>query len=258
MTAPNGAVFYFCVMQKVLSYFITPFFFIAFGATLVFFHPIQWLGYRIIGYSALKKTVSILNWTLMRCTNILGTTYKFTNPHKLPTDRPLIIVTNHQSMYDIPPIIWYMRKHHPKFVSKKELGKGIPSVSHNLRYGGSVLIDRKDGKSALMEIAKLGIYIEKHTRSAVIFPEGTRSRDGHPKPFKPMGLKMLLKKAPSALVVPISINNSWKLVRYGKFPMGLGAKVTFQVHKPLENTGNIDALIEQTEAAVVSGINSFK
>lgn len=202
--------------------------------------------------------VSLLNWSLMRSTNVLGTTYRFTNPYDIPTDRPLIIVTNHQSMYDIPPIIWYMRKHHPKFVSKKELGKGIPSVSYNLRHGGSVLIDRKDAKGSLMEIGKLGFYIEKYNRTAVIFPEGTRSRDGHPKPFKPMGLKMLMKKAPSALIIPISINNSWKLVRFGKFPMGLGTKVSFDVHKPIENNGDFDELLARTEAAVVSGINSFK
>ncbi|WP_349739991.1 lysophospholipid acyltransferase family protein [Maribacter sp.] len=194
----------------------------------------------------------------MRSTNILGTTYRFTNNFDLPTDRPLIIVTNHQSMYDIPPIIWHMRKHHPKFVSKKELGKGIPSVSFNLVHGGSALIDRNDGKSALIEIGRLGSYIEEHTRSAVIFPEGTRSRDGHPKAFKPMGLKMLLKKAPSALIVPISINNSWKLVRFGQFPMGLGAKVQLDVQQPIENNGNYDELIKQIEASVVSGINSFK
>ncbi|WP_317044137.1 lysophospholipid acyltransferase family protein [Maribacter cobaltidurans] len=194
----------------------------------------------------------------MRSTNILGTTYRFTNPHNIPTDRPLIVVTNHQSMYDIPPIIWYMRKHHPKFVSKKELGKGIPSVSYNLRHGGSVLIDRKDAKGSIMEIGKLGTYIEKYSRTAVIFPEGTRSRDGHPRPFKPMGLKMLMKKAPSALIVPISINNSWKLVQYGKFPMGLGTKVSFDVHEPFENDGDFDGLLAKAEAAVVSGINSFK
>jgi len=194
----------------------------------------------------------------MRCTNLLGTTYTFSNPFNIPSGRPLIIVTNHQSMYDIPPILWHMRKYHPKFVSKKELGKGIPSVSFNLVHGGSVLIDRKDGKSAIMEIGKLGSYIEKHNRSAVIFPEGTRSRDGNPKPFKPMGLKMLLKKAPSALIIPISINNSWKLVRYGKFPMGLGAKVSFKVHEPIENTGAIDPLITKIENAVKSGINSYK
>ncbi|TVZ16330.1 1-acyl-sn-glycerol-3-phosphate acyltransferase [Maribacter sp. MAR_2009_72] len=241
-----------------LSYIVTPFFFVAFGLCLLVFHPMQWIAFKLFGYNGLKPVVSKLNFFLMRSTNILGTTYRYTNTYDLPTDRPLIIVTNHQSMYDIPPLIWYLRKHHPKFVSKKELGKGIPSVSFNLVHGGSVLIDRNDGKSALMEIGKLGTYIEQYNRSAVIFPEGTRSRDGHPKPFKPMGLKMLLKKAPSALVVPISINNSWKLVRYGQFPMGLGAKVRIDVQKPLENNGNLDDLIRKIEASVVSGINSFK
>ena len=69
---------------------------------------------------------------------------------------------------------------------------------------------------------------------------------------------MLLKKAPSALIVPISINNSWKLVRFGQFPMGLGSKVRLEVQQPIENTGNLDELITQIEASVVSGINSFK
>lgn len=229
-----------------------------FGLCLLLFHPLQWLAFQLFGYNGLKRMVSILNWFLMKSTHILGTTYRFTNDYDLPTNRPLIIVTNHQSMYDIPPIIWNMRKYHPKFVSKKELGKGIPSVSFNLSHGGSVLIDRKDGKTALLEIGKLGSYIEKYNRSAVIFPEGTRSRDGYPKPFKPMGLKMLLKKAPSALIVPISINNSWKLVRYGQFPMGLGARVTFDVQEPIENKGNIDDLVPKIEAAVTAGINSFK
>ncbi|KPM31933.1 1-Acylglycerol-3-phosphate O-acyltransferase [Croceitalea dokdonensis DOKDO 023] len=190
----------------------------------------------------------------MRCTNILGTRYQFENIHDIPENRPLIIVTNHQSMYDIPPIIWYMRKYHPKFVAKKELGKGIPSVSFNLRHGGSALIDRKDGRQAITEIGKLGTYIEKHKRAAVIFPEGTRSRNGHPKPFKPMGLKMLMRKAPSALIVPITINNSWKLLRYGQFPMGLGAYVKFKVHQPLEITPDVDGLITQIEQIIIKDI----
>ncbi len=190
----------------------------------------------------------------MRCTHTLGTTYTFDNRHDIPTDRPLIIVPNHQSMHDIPPIIWYMRKHHPKFVSKIELGKGIPSVSYNLRHGGSVLIDRKDSKQALAQIAKLGRYIEQHNRSAVIFPEGTRSRTGHPKKFQPTGLKMLMKNAPSALVVPISINNSWKMLKYGKFPYGIGNHLTFEVHRAIEISKNLDEMVAQTEALVNSGI----
>ena len=194
----------------------------------------------------------------MRSTHVLGTTYSFNNPHDIPTDRPTILVLNHQSMHDIPPVIWFMRKQHPKFVSKKELGKGIPSVSYNLRHCGSVLIDRKDSKQALVEISKLGKYIEKHHRGAVIFPEGTRSRTGHPKPFKTTGLKLLMKNAPSALIIPISINNSWKMLEYGKFPNGIGNRITFHVHEPIPVEGNLDDLIAKTEAIVTSGITSFK
>ncbi len=243
-------------MQKILAYPLTFIYFLLFGFTLVVFHPIQWICFNLFGYEAHKSSVALLNLCLLRCTHVLGTTYKFNNAHKLPLDKPLILVLNHQSMNDIPPIIWFMRKHHPKFVSKIELGKGIPSVSYNLRHGGSVLIDRKDSKQALVQIAKLGKYIEKYNRSAVIFPEGTRSRNGHPKKFQPTGLKILMKNAPSALIVPISINNSWKMLRYGKFPYGLGNRITFDVHKPIDNHGNLDELIALAEENVTSGINT--
>ena len=241
-------------MQKILSYPLTVLFFIFFGLTLVVFHPIQWLCLNLFGYDAHKRSVSVLNWFLMKCTHFLGTRYTFENTTDIPSNRPLIIVSNHQSMYDIPPIIWFMRKHHPKFVSKIELGKGIPSVSFNLRHGGSALINRKDPKQSIAALEKLGRYVEKNSRSAVIFPEGTRSRTGVPKDFRTTGLKVLLKEAPSALIVPISINNSWKLVRYGKFPMGLGIHLKLKVHPPIENKGNPDTLIAQVEEQIKKDI----
>ncbi|MGB5434992.1 MAG: lysophospholipid acyltransferase family protein [Maribacter sp.] len=242
-------------MQKILAYPLTVIYFLFFGIALVVFHPIQWICFNLFGYKAHKASVSLLNLCLLRCTHILGTTYRFNNPHRLPTDRPLIIVSNHQSMNDIPPIIWFMRAHHPKFVSKIELGKGIPSVSYNLRHGGSALIDRKDSKQALVQIAKLGKYIETNHRCAVIFPEGTRSRTGVPKKFQPTGLKILMKNAPSALIIPISINNSWKMLRYGKFPYGIGNHLTFDVQEPIENNANFDALIALVEESVKQGIH---
>lgn len=245
-------------MQKFLSYPITILYFISFGLTLVIFHPIQWVCLNVFGYKAHKGSVSILNWFLMRCTNLLGTRYHFENSHAIPTDRPLIIVTNHQSMYDIPPIIWHMRKHHPKFVSKIELGKGIPSVSYNLRHGGSALINRKDPKQSIEALQQLGQYIEKHNRSAVIFPEGTRSRTGVPKPFRTTGLKVLMKHAPSALVVPISINNSWKMLRFGQFPMGLGSLIKFKVHPPVAIQGDAEVLIDKVEEQIKNGITEVK
>lgn len=226
-----------------------------FGLCLVIFHPIQWICFNGFGYQAHKKSVDYLNFFLVKCTNILGTTYRFENLASVPKNVPLIVVANHQSMYDIIAIIWYMRRYHCKFVSKKELGSGIPSVSYNLRHGGSVLIDRKDPKQAIPTIKGLSEYIEKNTRSAVIFPEGTRSKTGKPKEFAQSGLKILCKYAPSAYVVPISINNSWKMVRFGAFPMGLGNQLTFTIHEPLAvKDYAFEELIQKTEAAVVSKI----
>ena len=158
-------------MLKLLSYPLTVIYYSCFYITLLIFHPIQWTAFNIFGYSALKKTVDVLQFFLMRCMNILGTRFTFNNPHHIESNQPLIIVANHQSMYDISPIMWYMRKHHPKFISKIELGKGIPSVSHNLRHGGSVLIDRKNPRQSLPAIMKFGEYIEQTRRAAVIFPK---------------------------------------------------------------------------------------
>lgn len=241
-------------MQKILSYPITVVFLIFFGLTLLFFHPLQWLCLNLFGYSAHKRCVSLLNLCLMGCTRILGTRYSFELPDSMPEKGPLIIVANHQSMYDIPPIIWYLRKYHPKFVSKKELGRGIPSVSYNLRHGGSVLIDRKDRRQAMKAIAGLGTYIEKTGRSAVIFPEGTRSRDGHPKPFRMVGLKALIENAPSACILPVSINNSWKMLRYGKFPLGLGNHLKFRVHPPIHARGCTEETLRGIEEQIVNDI----
>lgn len=242
-------------MEKLISYPISILYYLCFGLTLVVFHPIQWVCFNVFGYQAHKKSVDYLNLFLVRCTNILGTSYTFKNREIIPNDVPIIFVANHQSLYDIIGIIWYLRKFHAKFVSKKELGKGIPSVSYNLRHGGSVLIDRKDPKQALPVIKGLGEYIEKHKRSAVIFPEGTRSKTGKPKEFAQSGLKILCKYAPSAYVVPITINNSWKMVKFGAFPMGLGNNLEFTIHEPLAvKEYSFEELIEKAEKAVVSAI----
>ncbi len=221
-------------MVKILSYPLTILYYLCFLLTLIIFHPIQWFCFNVIGYQAHKKSVDALQFFLIKCVYVLGTRITFENPHKIETNQPLIIVANHQSMYDISPIMWYMRKHHAKFISKMELGKGIPSVSYNLRHGGSVLIDRKNPRQSLPAIMKFGEYIEANKRAAVIFPEGTRSKNGVPKAFQTKGLEILFKKIPSAIVVPISINNSWKMVRYGKFPMGIGNHIKFKVHEPLK------------------------
>lgn len=221
-------------MIKILSIPFSVIFYLLFGLTIVVFHPIQWVCFNWFGYRAHKKSVDILNWFLLRCLNVLGTTFKIEKPDNFPENVPIIIVSNHQSMWDIPPIIWYLRKIHPKFISKKELGKGIPSISYNLRHGGSVLIDRKNNKQSIVTIAKFAEYLKKNNRSGVIFPEGTRSKNGIPKSFKRAGLEILLKRMPNAYVLPITINNSWKLQRWGNFPLQIGVRLGVKVHPALK------------------------
>jgi 1-acyl-sn-glycerol-3-phosphate acyltransferase len=242
-------------MEKIISYPISAIAMLSFFVMLVIFHPIQWICFNVFGYQAHKKSVDYLNFCLLRVGNLVGMTYKIENRELIPENVPLIIVANHQSLYDIIGMIWFLRKFHPKFVSKKELAKGIPSISYNLRNGGSALIDRKDPKQAIPEIKKLAEYIELNHRSAVIFPEGTRSKTGAPKEFAQSGLKILCKYAPSAYVVPITINNSWKLVKFGFFPLGLGNHLTFTIHKPMAiKDFSFEEIMEKTEKAVINAI----
>jgi len=245
-------------MQKILAYPLSIIFFICFLLALVLFHPVLWISNTFFGKKTLHNSVTLLQFFLMRCYNILGTRFTFNNNYSIDNKQPIIIVANHQSIADIPPIMWYLSKLHPKFISKIELGKGIPSVSYNLRHGGAALIDRKNPRQSITALQDFSKQLNDTNGTAVIFPEGTRSKDGIPKTFQKRGLQILFKNMPSAIVVPISINNSWKAVRYGKFPMGLGAHITFTVHKPIKITTftNKEELIEQIETTIKNGVHS--
>ncbi|MBC7745850.1 MAG: 1-acyl-sn-glycerol-3-phosphate acyltransferase [Flavobacterium sp.] len=238
-------------MKKLLGYIFTPVHYIFFGLALVIFHPIQWVALKLGGYRAHKASVDILNFFLTFSLYLIGTRVIFTNLQKLPKNRPIIFVSNHQSLYEIPPLIWYLRKYHAKFISKIELTKGIPSISFNLKYGGGANIDRKDSKQAVAEIFKLGKRMKENNWSAVIFPEGTRSRNGEIKTFAVGGIATLLKKAPHALIVPVAITGSWKIVQYGKYPLSFGETMKLTVLQPIELEGLLmEDLVMKTEGAV--------
>lgn len=197
-----------------------------------------------------------MNFCLVKNLLLLGIRVKVNNPHNLPENTTLIFVSNHQSLFDISPISWYFRKYSPKFVSKKELGQGIPSVSYNLRHGGAALIDRSNSKQAIVELAKFAKKINKNKWSASIFPEGTRSKDGRPKRFSTNGLKVLTKYNPNGYVVPLTVNNSWKVFRYGKFPFGIGSPISITTHAPIAvNSLPFEELVTTVEKQIINDIN---
>jgi len=186
--------------MKIISYLLSSIYMLVFGLFLVIFHPIQWIFLKLGGSKGHQHSVNALN---------------------------------HQSMSDISPLIWMFRKHYPRFISKKELGKGIPSISFSLRHTGAALIDRKNQRQAISEIIRFAKLIYANNYAGIIFPEGTRSRNGVPKAFKTKGLEVLFKYIPNAQIIPVTINNSWKTNKYGKFPLGLGAKITIDTHQPI-------------------------
>ncbi len=237
-------------MKKILAYILTPLHLLTFGLLLVVFHPIQMICWNVFGYRAQKRSVEILNFLLIKSMIILGARVKFKGFDTLPSGKPLIVVSNHQSLYDVPPMAWGFRKHFPKYISKIELGKGIPSISYNLRKGGSALIDRKNRGQSIKEIITFGRQIEANNYTACIFPEGTRSKDGKVRKFKIGGLGTLLKTIPSAVIIPFAINGNYRFQKTG-FPMGFGEKITYSVLPPIERAERtVEEIAELAELAI--------
>jgi 1-acyl-sn-glycerol-3-phosphate acyltransferase len=227
-------------MRKILACFFTIIYYTFFAIILLVFHVAQFLAYNLGGYKAHKLVVDGLNICLVLNLYTLLCRPVFKGFKDLPKDKPLIIISNHQSMHDIAPVGAGFRKHHPKFISKKGLGKNLPSVSYNLQKGGSVLIDRGNGSQSIREIFKLGENLELKNYSACLFPEGTRSKNGLVKSFQSAGFKTLLKASPSAIVVPHVIDGNYKLHRYGNFPLNIGLKLNYTALKPVNRNGLSD------------------
>ncbi|MBB5397251.1 lysophospholipid acyltransferase family protein [Mucilaginibacter sp. AK015] len=238
-------------MKKFLGYFLSPFATLAFFLVLVIFHPLQWLSLKLGGYRAHKRCVDILNFFLLHTFYILGNRVIFINKQNLPVGRPIIFIANHQSLFDIPPMIYYLRRYHAKFISKIELTKGIPSISFNLKHGGGANIDRKDPRQSITELVKFGTRMKENNWGAMIFPEGTRSQDGRVKPFQSAGVATLLKKCPNALLVPVAITDSWKMIRYGLYPLNTFTPMKWEVLEPIEPGATpVEELVKSAEEKI--------
>ncbi len=243
-------------MSKILAYLLSPIFHIYYSLMLLIFHPLQVLAHYLFGDIARKKTVELLNLLLINGHYILACRLKFIGFEKIPENRPIIIISNHQSMFDIPPIVWGFRKCYPKFISKIELGKYYPSISYNLKHGKSALIDRKNKAQAVKEIYKLGKLIEENNYAVSIFPEGTRSKNGIVKEFKVAGINTLLQAAPSAIIIPFVIDGHSQFMNEGLFRLKIGQKITYTVLDPVEpKDKNIDELVKQIQLSIKKELN---
>ena len=232
-------------MKKLLDYVLSCVYLLYFGLVLLVFHVLQVGAFHLFGKDIHKKTVDVMNAFIAYGWYLTGSRIRYRPLADLPTDRPIIFVANHQSMFDISPIGWFLRRHTPIFVSKIELSHGIPGISYNLRRSGAALIDRTDSKQAISEIARLGKHIQQKKHSAVIFPEGTRSATGQMRPFATGGLAVLLKRAPDALVVPVVIRGTGHFNPKGLFPLRSFSPMSWTVLPGIEPAGQTPEIVMQ-------------
>jgi 1-acyl-sn-glycerol-3-phosphate acyltransferase len=221
---------------RLLDWIFTVPFLIAFGLLLAVFDPIQRLA-RLFGPRPHEIVVGLLQVFLVGALRMCGTRFQVERSPEVAPHAPYLIIANHQSMFDIPIVMAFLFTNYPKFVSKRELARWIPSVSYNLRRGGNALIDRGNPRQALGAIRALGKLVQKRGVSAVIYPEGTRARRGEMGSFKPAGAIALLEAAPALAVVPMAIDESWRLLRYNLFPVPFGVRVRVHFGAPIPRKG---------------------
>jgi 1-acyl-sn-glycerol-3-phosphate acyltransferase len=160
---------------RLVDWIVTIPFLLAFGATLLVFDPLQRVA-RLFGQRPQELVAGALQVALIQVFKIAGTTLEVERSPKVEPSKPYLFISNHQSLFDIPIFGGLLFSNFPKYVSKAELAKGIPSISYNLRRGGNALIDRGDRDQATEAIRALGRQVCERGVSAVLFPEGTRAR----------------------------------------------------------------------------------
>lgn len=239
------------VRHRVVNWLITPLFLVLFVALLLVFHLFQ-LAALCISRRRQKEVLDLMNLgIILLIRGVAGASWSVRGAPHLPPGRPVILVSNHQSMYDIPMIMWICRAREVGFIAKRELGRWIPSISIALRRLGSVLIDRGDVRQAVRAIGEFGARKEREREVACIFPEGTRARDGVLKRFKSTGLQALVQAMPTALIQPVAIRGNWELLQYGFLPIPYGTQIEVIFLEPLESTQYTSAaLVEELERRI--------
>ena len=166
---------------------------------------------------------------------------------------PRIFLANHLSTLDI----WVLAPVLPvttRFVSKRTIF-WIPVLGQAMALAGFIAIDRKDRASA---IRSLGRAAEKVRRGAsvILFPEGTRSRDGRLARFKRGSFHLALESG--VPVVPVSISGSYSVLKPRSIVVAPGpVRVTFS--PPIDvvpYAGNIDGLIAAVRSEIAANLSA--
>lgn len=165
---------------------------------------------------------------------------------------PCVFVSNHQSIYDIP-VLFDLLPLQLRIISKASLGR-FPVLGWHLRWTGHLLVDRaRAGVSTLKQVARM----MRQGHSLIVFPEGTRSRDGRVGRFR-RGLFLLAIEA-GLPVVPVAVSGTRHVMRKGMLTTRPG-EVALVVHPPLRTDdltrADAPALAERVRGIIAASVSA--
>jgi len=144
--------------------------------------------------------------------------------------RPYVAVSNHESYADI-----FLISHLPwemKWLSKETMFK-IPCMGWMMRMAGDIEIRRGERTSIMQAMKEARDRLGKRV-SVMIFPEGTRSRDGELLPFKDGAFRLALEAG--VPILPIAVAGTRACMAKGTFRFQR-ARARVKVLPPIETTG---------------------
>jgi 1-acyl-sn-glycerol-3-phosphate acyltransferase len=246
-------------MRKLRDWIFTIPVLVAFGGTIVF-HDIAGRIALLFGQRAFENVMASLQRSIVNIFKVAGTKIEVEKSEAIRPHTGYLFISNHQSLYDIAMIGGLLFTNYPKYVAKRELGRGIPSISLNLKHGGNALIDRNDRSQSLRVIKQMAETAQERGVSVSIFPEGTRSRDGALGEFKRAGSVVLMKAADRLPVVPVAVDGAWKLTEHNMFPVPFGTTVRMYFGDPIERhrDEDPDALLERARGEIAAKLEEWR
>ena len=179
-----------------------------------------------------KEKLELIDRFILKCTKklveISGADVTVTGTENVPSDEPVLYVSNHQGNMDIP-LLYSTAPQTMAFVAKKEMEK-IPLLGYWMKERGCVFIDRENARNSLKAINE-AIQNLKLGHSMAVFPEGTRSKSSQVGDFKAGSLRIAIKSG--VKVIPVSIKDSYKLI--GKKGRNTPAKVSVHYSEPIDS-----------------------
>jgi 1-acyl-sn-glycerol-3-phosphate acyltransferase len=162
-----------------------------------------------------------------------------------------IFMSNHHSFLDGPLLMAYLGR--PSRVILKKSILRVPVLGTGMRYVGFVPVDRKRALGGKKSIDLAARLIKERGYSFLIFPEGTRSRDGNLQAFRRGGFFLAL--ASGAPIVPVTIRGTFELMPKGqKFARRGTVRVAF--HDPIPAAGytpeTMAGLMDEVRKAILS------